>query len=326
MSQSADNQTKGNTLLIYNPCAGKNSKRPGLSEIIALLQPVFGELTVQETKHAGHAKELAQTLGGSYDTVICCGGDGTLNEAINGLLSAGVSPKIGYIPIGSTNDLATSIGIPSDLHQVTQLLASGETHGYDIGRFNDSYFTYCASFGPGVSVSYSTPQGMKNALGYSAYMINGFLFQVIPTLKQVKPKHIKITYDGQVLEDDFYFGAVSNSYSVAGIFKFNKADVLFNDGKLEVMLVRRLHRATQIFPMLHKMRRRNYDGDTLIFLHAHEIRFEFSEPTPWTLDGEFGGDVSDANICALQNAVQICCDGKQGYLEQSAEKQQEEIH
>ena len=127
-----------------------------------------------------------------------------------------------------------------------------------------------------------------------------------------------------MLEDDFYFGAVSNSYSVAGIFKYNESDVLFNDGQFEVMLVRRLHRATQIFPMLHKMRRRNYDGDTLIFLHAHEIRFEFSEPTPWTLDGEFGGDVSDARICALQNAVQICCDGKQGYLHPSADQLQGE--
>ena len=314
-------KTAGKALVIYNPRAGKNATRPDLSEIIALLQPSFGELVVQTTLHPGHAKELAESLGSNYDTVICCGGDGTLNETINGLLSAGASPKIGYIPIGSTNDLAKNIGIPTDLRQVAQLLTHGETRGYDIGRFNDRFFTYFASFGPGVSVSYSTPQGMKNTLGYSAYMINGFLFQVIPTLRQVKPKHIKITYDNHVLEDDFYFGAISNAYSVAGIFKYNKSDVWFNDGKFEVMLVRRLRHATQIFPMLYKMRRRNYDGDTLIFLQPHEIRFEFSEPTVWTLDGECSGDVTDVRISALQNAVQICCDGKQGFLQPSAAKQ-----
>ncbi len=324
MSQVLDLRQQGKTLLIYNPRAGRSTSRPQLSEIIAQLQPSFGELAVQTTLHPGHAKELAATLGSRYDTVICCGGDGTLSETVNGLLSAGASPKVGYVPIGSTNDLAKNIGIPTDLKQNAWLLSRGETHGYDIGRFNDRFFTYFASFGPGVSVSYSTPQMMKNALGYSAYMINGFLFQLIPILRQVKPKRIKITYDGHVLEDDFYFGAVSNAYSVAGIFKYNESDVRFNDGKFEVMLVRRLHHAVQAFPMLRKMRRRDYDGESLLFLQAHEIKFEFSEPTPWTLDGEFGGDVTSAEICAKQNAIQICCEGKRGFLQHTAFTQQKQ--
>ena len=316
MYSIVDLHQQGKTLLIYNPRAGRSAARPSLAEIVGLLQPSFGEITVMTTLHPGHARELAQTRGSGYDTVICCGGDGTLNEVISGLLAAGAGAKVGYIPIGSTNDLARNIGIPTDLQQVVWLLSRGEKRGYDIGRFNDRFFTYFASFGPGVSVSYSTPQRMKNILGYSAYMINGFVFHVIPTLQQVKPKHIKVTYDGHLIEDDFYFGAVSNAYSVAGIFKYNESDVRFNDGKFEVMLVRRLRRATQIFPMLHKMRHRDYDGKSLIYLQAHEIRFEFSEPVPWTLDGEFGGNVTDARIFVMQNAIQISCDGKQGFLSQ----------
>ena len=316
MSQIVDLRSQGKTLLIYNPRAGRSAARPALTEILAHLQPSFGEIVVQTTLYPGHAKVLAETLGKDYDVVICCGGDGTLNETITGLLTAGATAKVGYIPIGSTNDLARNIGIPTDLNQVSWLLERGETQSYDMGQFNDRYFTYFAAFGPGVSVSYSTPQRMKNVLGYSAYMINGFLFQVIPTLQQVKPKHVKITYDGQVLEDDFYFGAVSNAYSAAGIFKYNDSDVRFNDGRFEVMLVRRLHHAMQIFPMLYKMRRRDYDGKTLLFLHAQDIRFEFSEPIDWTLDGECSGPVTDAHIQVVHNAVQISCDGKQGFLQQ----------
>ncbi len=319
MSKIVDLYQPGKTLLIYNPRAGRSTARPQLSEIVSLLQPSFGELVVQTTLHPGHARELAQALGKNYDTVICCGGDGTLNETIDGLLAAGAKAKVGYIPIGSTNDLAKNIGVPTDLQQNARQLARGETHGYDVGQLNGRCFTYFASFGPGVSVSYSTPQKMKNALGYSAYMINGFLFQVIPTLQQVKPKHIRITYDGHVIEDDFYFGAVSNAYSVAGgMFRYSERDVRFNDGLFEVMLVRRLRHATQIFPMLYKMHRHDYDGKTLLLLQAKDLTFEFSEPVPWTLDGEFSGNVTKAEIHVLPGAIQISCDGKQGFLPRPA--------
>ena len=122
-----------------------------------------------------------------------------------------------------------------------------------------------------------------------------------------------------MIEDDFYFGAVSNAYSVAGgMFRFSERDVRFNDGKFEVMLVRRLRHATQIFPMLYKMHRHDYDGKTLLLLQAKDLTFEFSDPVPWTLDGECGGSVKTAEIHVIQNAVQISCDGKQGFLHQTA--------
>lgn len=320
MSQILDLHNHGKTLLIYNPRAGRSVKRPPLAEIVAQLQPTFGELVVQTTAHPGHATELARQFGRDYDTVICCGGDGTLSEVINGLLAADAHPKIGYIPMGSTNDLAKNIGLPTSLDRVTEVLSHGRTVQYDIGRFNDRYFTYFASFGPGVSVSYSTPQRMKNMLGYSAYMINGFVLGVVPALREVKPKHIRVEYDGKVLEDDFYFGAVSNAYSAAGIIKYNEDDVCFNDGKYEVMLVRRLHHPAQLFSMLHKIRRRDYDGETLLYLHASRLRFTFSSPVKWTLDGECSGDVQDVSIEVLPGAVRLCSEGNRGFRVNSAQQ------
>ncbi len=292
-------------LLIYNPCSGTDRDRPALSDLKNLLQRGDGEWLVQTTQYAGHAKELAEKFGGECSEVVVCGGDGTLNETVSGLLNIGATPKIGYIPAGSTNDMANNIGIPSGFREAAALIADGHVNSYDIAKFNDRRFTYMAAFGPGVTVANTTPQKMKNLLGHKAYMINGFVLQLIPTLKQVKPMHIKITYDGKEIEDDFYFGTISNALTSSGIFKFKKEDVCFNDGRFEVMLVRRIKRPTQIFPMIAKIRRSDYDGDTLLFFHASKLHMEFDRSLVWTLDGEGSGEVKDVDIEVLPRAINI---------------------
>ena len=293
-------------LVIYNPRAGKNSRRHDLE---ALMQRVAsdadGKVVVKRTEYAGHAEELAARYGGDFAHVVCCGGDGTLSEVVNGLLKSGHSAALGYIPSGSTNDLANTIGIPTDLPGALGTLRDGHVNRCDVGRFNDRYYTYVASFGPGSSMSYSTSQRMKNLLGYPAYLINTFAFNLIPLLRDVRPRHIRIEYDGNVLEDDFYFGSVSNSLSVGGIFKFDPSTVMLDDGSFEVMLVRRIKSPLQGFPMLRKIYTRDYDGDTLLFLHASDIRFVFDEPEKWTLDGECSGDVTDVHIRVHHRALRL---------------------
>ena len=298
-------EQQGKRLFIYNPCAGTDRNRPPMHDLLTLLQRSLGVMEVHCTEYPGHAYELALAHGADCDTVVCCGGDGTLNEVVHGLQEIGASPRIGYIPAGSTNDMASNIGIPSDYRAAAALIADGHVNSYDIAAFNEQKFTYMAAFGPGVSVSFNTPQKMKNLLGHKAYMLNGFVFQLIPTLKQVKPRHVKITYDGGVIEDDFYFGAVSNALTASGIFKFNKSDVCFNDGRYEVMLVRRIESPLQAFSMLAKMRRRDYDGDTLLFFHASKLHFEFDEPLVWTLDGESSGEVRNVHLEVLPAAIRL---------------------
>ena len=153
------------------------------------------DFTIKYTTCQGDAINIARDFAREHDLVICCGGDGTLNETINGLMSAGVSVPIGYLPMGSTNDLAATLGIPTKLKEAAELIASGHTNGYDVGDCNGHQFSYVACFGPGTKISYSTPQKMKNLLGYNAYMINGFFLHLIPALADVKPRHIKIEYD-----------------------------------------------------------------------------------------------------------------------------------
>lgn len=239
MNNAAENRRK-KALLIVNPCAGKNRTRSDLGEIVNAFPDGVFDFTIKYTTCQGDAVNIAHDFAEGHDLVICCGGDGTLNETINGLMSAGANIPIGYLPMGSTNDLAVTLGIPTKLNEAAELIASGHTNGYDVGDYNGHQFSYVACFGPGTKISYSTPQKMKNLLGYSAYMINGFFLHLIPALADVKPRHIKIEYDGNVLEDDFYFGSFSNSTSVAGLFKFDKDDVKLDDGQFELLLVRKL--------------------------------------------------------------------------------------
>lgn len=296
---------KKKALLIVNPKAGKDKTRANTLNIVEKLSVAGYDFTVRNTTCAGDATNIVKKYSEGHDIIVCCGGDGTLNEVINGVMSLDRRIKVGYIPMGSTNDLATTIGIPKDLNDAASLISDGHTNGYDIGMFNNKFFSYVASFGVGVDIAYSTPQALKNALGYSAYILNGFVLRLPQNLKNVRPRHMRFEYDGGVIDDNFFFGAISNSTSVAGLFKFDKNDVKLDDGVFEVMLVRKIKKPIDSFKMLHKIMKRDYDGDSLIYLKTKTARFTFDKPEKWTLDGEFGGELADAHVNILPRALEI---------------------
>ena len=299
---------KKKVLLIVNPCAGRSKSRSYVFDIMNKFSEADYEFDVKTTTGSGDATEFVKKYATDHDIVVCCGGDGTFNETINGVMSLSRRIPIGYIPAGSTNDLANTIGLPTDIDKSTDTIIAGKTHTYDIGMFNNRFFCYVASFGVGVEFSYNTPQKMKNLLGHYAYLINGFVLNLIPTLKNIKPIHIKIEYDDKTLEDDFYFGAISNSTSVAGIFKFDKNEVKLDDGKFELLLVRRLSGPMGAFGMFKQMKRREFDGDKLIFLKSSNIKMTFENEVPWTLDGEYGGTPKEVRFSVLKKAIDIISD------------------
>ncbi len=296
---------KKKVLFIINPCAGRDKTRKSAEEIISLFPQDEYEFTVEKTTCRGDATNIVRRCLDGNDMVICCGGDGTFNETVNGVLHLQSSKPVGYIPMGSTNDLASTIGIPTNIQEAVDVIKSGYTNTFDIGCLNGRFFTYVASFGPATSLSYSTSQKLKNKLGHAAYMINGFVLRIIPTLKEVKPIHIKFEYDGGVFDDIFYFASVSNATSVGGLFRFNKDAVKLNDGKFEVLLVKNLKSPLDPFRMLAKMIKKDYDGKSLIFFKTSQAKFTFDEPHAWTLDGEFGGEHKTVSFSVLPGAVTV---------------------
>ncbi len=291
---------KKKALLIVNPCAGKTKSRAGTFEIVDKFSKGDYEFSIQTTTCQGDATNIVKRELDGKDMVVCCGGDGTLNETINGVMDMPRRVPIGYIPTGTTNDLATSLGLPSDINKATDIIMEGHTNDYDVGLFNNRCFTYVASFGPFSRASYATPQKYKNMFGHAAYIA-----AAVPEVADIHPTKMRIEHDGGIIEGEFMFGAVSNSLSVGGFFKLPKEEVKFNDGVFEVLLVPKI-KMTRLFHILHKVRSQNYDGKEIIFFKTSKIKITApDENVPWTLDGEFGGNHHNVSIHVLERAVEI---------------------
>ena len=288
-------------LLIVNPCAGRTKSRAGTFEIVDKFSKNDYEFTVRTTTCQGDATNIVKRELDEHDMVVCCGGDGTLNETVNGVMDMPRRVPIGYIPSGSTNDLASTLGIPKDIKEATDLIMSGQLNDYDVGLFNNRYFTYVASFGAFTRASYATNQKLKNKFGYLAYLPTA-----VPEVFDIKNYKLRIEHDGGVIEGDFVFGAISNSTSVGGFIDFDTNEIKLNDGVFELLLCRNINFAS-VIPSLLKVKKRKFDGEPLIFLHTKKLKVtSLDGEVDWTLDGEYGGRHKNVMVHVLNGAVHIC--------------------
>lgn len=288
-------------MLLVNPRAGKGMTSAKLGEIVYRFTLADYSVATYFTK-VNMVPELAKTYGGGYPLLVCVGGDGTLSEVISGLmeLPEELRPVVGYIPNGTANDMASTLAMPHEVGDAVDAIFYGDTLPLDVGRFADGYFTYVAAFGAFSSVSYTTSQQAKRALGHFAYVLSG-----IGELPTIKPRHTIVEYDDGVIEDSFIFGAVTNSTSVAGVMKLNSTDVDLSDGKFEVILIRYPLSFAELFEILTTITSQTYDSENVRLLHTSFVRFTFEEPVAWTRDGENGGEHRQLEITNCQRAVVV---------------------
>lgn len=287
-------------LFIYNPYAGKKRIAHRLHDVVYLFATAGYEVTVHPTLFRGDATKIAAELGEQYDHVVCCGGDGTLNEVVTGLMTHPEHmPTLGYIPAGTTNDFSKTLKLPADLMKAAQVAVEGSPCLCDVGEFNGRTFVYVAAFGVFSEVSYTTPQSSKNALGHLAYVLGG-----IKSLTQLRPYTMKVTHDGETIEGDFIYGMVSDSISVGGFQGIKKDNVKLDDGQFEVMLVKNPRTPEELSTILNALMTKKPDGNVIGF-QSGDITFESQEQVAWTLDGEYGGDVERVHIRNLNKVVRI---------------------
>ena len=287
-------------LFVMNPYAGMRKANRYLADIIALFNRADYDVTTYMTAGPGDAIGVVERKAREMDVVVCCGGDGTFNETISGILRSGCDVPVGYIPAGSTNDFATSMKLSSNIMQAAADIVVGEPQRYDVGRFGNRYFSYVASFGAFTRASYSTPQSVKNALGHTAYLLEG-----ISELSQIKKEHVRLELDGRVVEDDFLFGAISNSTSVAGILTLDPRKVDMQDGKFEVLLVRSPVDISEISECIRAVQKQEYNCSMITFCSAEKIRVYANPDMAWTLDGEKEEGHEMVEVENLHHAVQI---------------------
>lgn len=288
-------------LMIMNPCSGKKKAKAYLADIISIFNRADYEVTVHMTAARGDATTVAAQSGAAYDLLVCIGGDGTFNEVITGLHQAGLQIPIGYIPAGSTNDFANSLHLSKDILAAAQDIAEGSSHSLDIGKFNDRCFSYIASFGAFTRTSYATPQSLKNLLGHTAYLLAG-----VKEFASIRSHRVKFTVDdGSVYEDDYIFGAISNSTSVAGILTLDPKIVDMNDGLFELLLVRKPRNALELGDCILALKTQDYNSPMLTLVSSANVQVEASEDLDWTLDGEYEKGRSHCSVSNLHSAVNI---------------------
>ena len=290
-------------LLVINPNAGTRQARRFLPEMISAFNKADYLCSVYVTEKRGDATAFARAHAGGADLVVACGGDGTLNEVITGLQLGGHKPLLGYIPCGSTNDFANGLGLPTAPLMACNAILSGRPRTLDVGLFGpDRYFSYTASFGAFTSVSWSTPQNVKNVLGHAAYILEG-----IRSLTDIRPIHMRITADGRQYEEDFIFGAVCNSTSLGGVLKLEDSEVHMNDGRFEALLIPFPPDLIALNRILGALRTHRYEDESLHFLRASTFLFEGSPDTTGTLDGEAAEGSAKVEIRNIHDAIRLTC-------------------
>lgn len=292
-------------LLLVNGSAGQSAAMDRVYEMIeelTLQNCLVTAVPILPADGVLSEDVLRETDHDYFDVVACCGGDGTLHYVINGLLEEHYDVPVGYIPTGSANDFARGIGISEEFHEQIDAIASGREFAYDIGRFNDRYFNYIAAFGAFTAISYSTDQDAKNAIGYGAYAIEAVL-NLYENLNM--SYHMKVELNGMEIEDDFIFGSVSSSQSVGGLKTVVSNRAQYDDGLFEVMLIKKPKNIGDLQKILAGLDPNAKGSPNVSVYQTDHVRFTSEENIDWTLDGEFGGSVKEANITVKNRAMRI---------------------
>jgi len=287
-------------LFILNPQAGQRRANRFMPDMIRLFIEAGYRCEPYITGSAGEATQVIARCPRKYDLVVCAGGDGTLNETISGMMAAGMNCPVGYIPCGTTNDYASSIGLSADVMQATRDILKGRAQTVDVGLFNGRCFVYTATCGAFAKASYTTPQAAKNVLGHAAYVLEG-----MRDLTAIKPMHMRVRADELMLEDDFIFCSVTNSTSVGGIIQLDTQLVALNDGRFEVTMVRNPQNPAQLSSILVGVTTQSVPNDMIHFFSARRISIECSEPVEWTLDGEREPATDAVSMENLHSAFRI---------------------
>lgn len=287
-------------LFIYNPNSGMGLLKPKLSDVLDIFVKGGYEVTVYPTQKYHDAVRKMAEYEEQYDLVACSGGDGTLDEVVTGMMNREDKVPIGYIPAGTTNDFASSLHISKNMLEAADTVVNGVPFACDVGEFNEDYFVYIAAFGLFTDVSYETKQSMKNVLGHLAYILEG-----TKRIFNIPSYRIKVTHDGETIEDEFIYGMVTNSRSVGGFKGITGKNVVFDDGKFEVTLFKTPRNPMELNEILGALALRKINPNRMYSFKTNEVHFETEEEIPWTLDGEFGGVHEEVVVKDCQKALEI---------------------
>ncbi|MCI8342778.1 MAG: diacylglycerol kinase family lipid kinase [Firmicutes bacterium] len=289
-------------LFVFNPCSGKGTLKSRLFEIVDMLSKNGFMVMVCPTAQRGDGRKIVAKHGKRFRTLLISGGDGTLNECISGLLEIPKErrPVVGYIPSGSTNDFASSLKIPKKLMLAVEMVIKGKLSSIDMGMLNKLCFVYIAAFGAFTDVAYGTPQNVKNYLGHMAYILEG-----IKRLPNLKSCTLRVEHDGCVMEGEFIFGMITNSYFVGGLKAYKSHDVDLADGKFECVFIKAPQTPMQLQSIITGLLMMDFSSEEFYVFKSGKLSVKSREAIDWTVDGEYGGRYNSVEIRNVNKAYKI---------------------
>lgn len=291
---------KKRMLFVVNPSSGTMKIKDSLLEVCQIFCDNGYELTLNVTKYITDAINEAINKGMPYDLIVCCGGDGTFNGTVSSLIQLDKHPPVGYIPSGSTNDFARTIGLNGNAKDIARQIMAGFPHTLDMGSFNKSYFSYVASFGAFTEASYNTPQDLKNKLGHLAYVLEG-----VKDISTIEPCHMRIRYEDKEIEGNYIFGAVCNSTSIGGLIRLNEDHIDLSDGLFEIMLIKAPKTIIDLTKIVVSITTQVYDPEIIQFFQASDLYIYPETEVPWSLDGEYAPGSKEIHVQNMHHAIQL---------------------
>jgi len=278
-------------LFVFNPKSGKGLIKNHLLEIVDTMVKAGYETTLYTTQARGDATRKVREDGANYDRIVCSGGDGTLDEVVTGMREADLHMPLGYIPAGSTNDFARTLGIPNDMVKAAEIAVTDNFFPCDVGQFNEDTFIYIAGFGLFTEISYETPQEFKNIFGHAAYILSA-----AKSLASIPNYLLQVEVNGEAFEGRFIYGMITNSVSVAGFKGLTGKDVYLDDGEFEVTLVKTPTNPIELNEIMAYLTGLISETNMVFTCKTDNIQIRSRSSVTWTLDGENGGDHWSVNI------------------------------
>ena len=264
------------------------------------------DVTLHVTEGPEDATRVAQARAGEFDRIVGAGRrTARSTRSSPDCTQSKVRPPLGDIPAGTTNDFATSLGIPKVLAEAAAIAAKDRLQALDIGRFNSRYFNYIAAFGVFTEVSYATPQQTKNIFGRAAYIMQGVM-----SLANIKEYRIRVNSPEMQTEDHFIYGMVTNSVSVGGFKALSPDSIALDDGLYEVLLVYPVDNTMELQWLINDLLTHNTESTRFLYFRTSHITFDSDEEISWTLDGEFGGSETHAEIKNYARAIRFVTGGE----------------
>ena len=285
--------------VIYNPTAGREQMKKSLPDVLQLLENAGFEASAHATTGENDATEAASmACEREYDLIIAAGGDGTLNEVIHGMANHEYRPKVGIIPMGTTNDFARALKIPKEPIEAMKIIIDGYSKKLDIGKANGHHFLNIAGGGKITEVTYDVPLKLKTVLGQLAYYIKG-----IELLPQIRPVQTRIEYDGKVFEGEIMMFLVANTNSIGGFEKL-APNAVIDDGYFDLLILKKTNIAEFVFLANKALRGNHIYDDHVIYTHAKKIKVTPESTMHLNLDGEYGGELP-GTFDILENHIEF---------------------